>query len=141
MLIYGLRQVERCEERGEFTCPQCQARTTFRLCRVYNYWHIYFIPILRQSLLAEQVRCDSCFTPHPITVLVRHAASVVTSFDAGQSAGPSLEGNFGNVVSLSDAATTEIVRRHREGKFAPDVAVRVMPGDSPANYSVVFDYV
>ena len=142
MLIYGYRPVDRCEERGEFDCPSCKTRTSFALWRTYQYWHVYFIPLLRQSIIQERVRCERCFTPHPITVLANRASSVPSQMEAGQQQfDKSVGGTIGNVVSLSEDAFAEIARRHHAGNFGPDVAIRVTPGTTSSTYCVEFDFV
>ena len=63
----------------------------------------------------------------------------MSAFEAGQPSDGSATGTFGNVISLSEAAETEIVKRRLIGGFSPDVAVRITPDNSDSCYSVAFD--
>jgi Fe-S cluster assembly iron-binding protein IscA len=139
MFLWGSRTVERCEERGDFICPRCRASATYSIWRNYSYLHVYFIPLLRQRLLSEHVVCDSCFTPHPITVLVGRSPRVGSAFEAGQESDGSIQSTFGNVVFLSETAEAEIVKRRLIAGFGPDLAVRITPSDNNVSYAIEFD--
>lgn len=141
MILWGNYDRDRQEESGRFDCPQCACETEFVLIRTWNYFHIYFIPLARQELVAERVVCLSCNCAFPVTVLVGSAKSVPSAFESSQTQTNSLSGNFGNVVELTAAAIAEIRRRHAAGRFDSSVVVRVEPDSWEARkVSIAFDF-
>ena len=97
------------------------------LIRTWKYFHLYGIPVAKQELLGERILCNNCGSAFPITVLAGTAAAVGSQFQAGSGMAHSLSDHFGNVVDLTDAAIDEIRKRHKAGRFDPDVVVRVTP--------------
>ena len=67
--------------------------------------------------------------------------AVVASDEAANSSVCSPTDNFGNIISLTDAAVAEIKRRHKRGQFDSDVVVRVEPDRSEVRkVSIAFDF-
>jgi Fe-S cluster assembly iron-binding protein IscA len=138
-IYWGYFHRERREDSGQFECPRCMAVAGYDVYRTYRYCHFCFIP-LGKELAAEVVRCTACGARHPVMVLADGASRVSSSFEAGQAAGTAVSENVGNVVALTKAAASEIVRRLHAGQFGPDAVVRIPPGECPAEYTVAFDY-
>lgn len=140
MIHWGHYHLERREDTGHFDCPQCEGDQTFTLLRTWNYFHIYFIPLLKQQLVAEKVLCNRCSSAFPITVLSK-AAKTVTAFDADRDGAHSFFDNFGNVIEFTDAACEEIKRRLSAGKFGAEAVVRITPDSmAPNHVGVLFDF-
>lgn len=138
MIIWGYCDRDVNEETGDFACPACGKRCEFTLIRTWKYLHVYFMPLLKQELLGEQVLCSECSGTFSITVLTADARSV-SSFETNDIPDSTAE-NFGNVVALSDSAVDEIRRRHRVGGFDSNVAVRIEPQPGqPKEVLVTFD--
>ena len=74
MIIYGHRQREVDVATGEFYCPRCQARRTFKQKRIERYFTLFFIPLFRIARLGEYVECQTCFTTFKTDVLDSSAA-------------------------------------------------------------------
>ncbi|MBC8353504.1 MAG: zinc-ribbon domain-containing protein [Planctomycetes bacterium] len=83
MIIWGNYDRDRNEDTGRFECPQCGSETDFTLVRTWNYFHIYFIPIAKQQLVAERILCEECNIAFPITVLAGNAQMVESAFGSG----------------------------------------------------------
>jgi len=139
--ISGHYHRQRREAKGRFDCPQCNGTQAFTLLRTWNYYHIYFVPILKQQLVAEKVLCDRCSCAFPITVLSGEAKTVTAAFSAGREGDEPFIANFGNVVELTEAASEEINRRLTAGCFGPETVVRIAPDRMTPNHaSVLFDF-
>jgi Fe-S cluster assembly iron-binding protein IscA len=139
MIIFGHCTSERRETGGAFACPKCQTESTYSMRRTYNYFSLYFIPVWRLDLVAEGVECNSCRGLFPVTVLAGQAGSVSSPFAAGQDAGSAMTENLGNVVSLTDRAVAEILRRHHLGCWTTEAAVRITP-DGNKGFLIGFDF-
>lgn len=125
MLIWGHCNCDRNEDTGQFWCPGCDYECEFTLIRTWKFFHLYFIPLVKQYLLGERIQCRTCKNAFPITVLAGTAAQITSPHDAGSGIARSLSDNFGNIVDLTDSAVDEIRRRHAAGQFDADVVVRV----------------
>ena len=140
MIIWGHYNRDRKEDTGQFQCPQCDSDCDFTLIRTWKYFHLYFIPLVKQELLEERIQCGNCNTAFPITVLAGTAAEITSALVAGSGNEQSVSDNFGNVVDLTDSAIEEIRRRLTDGQFDADVVVRVTPDRSEyRKVSVQFD--
>ncbi len=137
-------QTERCEDSGQFVCPECGARSSYDLYRTYRHFRFYLmiIPIIHsKELFGETVRCKACGVRLPITVLAIDAPVVGSVTDAGTDAGCGISRNLGNVIELSEAAAQEILRRHFSGEFHGKPVVRItLPLSPDEGYMVGFDY-
>jgi Fe-S cluster assembly iron-binding protein IscA len=141
MIIFGHYNRDRIEDTGQFQCPQCNATCDFTLIRTWSYFHLYFIPIAKQALVAERIQCGNCYHSFPITVLAGVAAEVTSAFPADNGIAPSISDHFCNVVEFTDSAIEEIRRRHAAGRFGADVVVRVTPDRSEyPKVMIQFDY-
>ena len=139
MFIWGSYERELQEGTGQFHCPRCNTDRDFTLIRTWLYSHIYFIPIAKQQLLAEHVVCIGCNRTFPTTVLSGEAESV-SCFGTGRFGLSSQADDSRNIVTLTASAVEEIKRRHFEGEFEPNVAVRIEPDiREPNRVSVAFD--
>jgi hypothetical protein len=108
------------------------------MLRTYNYFHVYFIPFWRLDLISEQVVCERCGVAQPVTVLASDAGRVTSPFVAGQDGGGAVGENLGNVVTLTEEAVAEILRRHGAGTWTTEAAVRITPDSN--GYAIAFDY-
>ena len=141
IIFFGTRTRVRREDTGEFNCPHCDFKAGFTLYRTHSYFHIYWIPLVRQGVVAEHVRCDSCHRNFPVAVLASCAAQIDSPFTAGAVSGDSVADCLGNIVSLTDAAAHELHGRIVEAGFDSEVVVRITPDNSHSStYSVAFDY-
>lgn len=141
ILVWGRYNLDRREEEGEFECPRCGTHSTYVVLRTYRYWHIFFVPLIRDEVIAEVIQCDRCWNRYPITILAPNAPAIHSSFVAAQDAGMSLRDSLGNIVGLTEAARLEILRRQCGGRFGNDVVVRVLPPSTRENeYRVEFDF-
>ncbi len=141
MIFFGTRTLTRREDTGEFECPRCGCARNFTLHRVRSYFHIYWIPLFREGIVAEYVRCDSCQHDFPINVLASCAPQVDSPFAAGAATGDSVVDCIGNVVDLTETAAEEMRRRICDAGFGVDVVVRIAPeGSRGLEYRVAFDY-
>lgn len=140
MIIWGHYNRQRPEDTGHFDCPQCDQNRGFTLLRTWKYFHIYFIPIVKEELVAEDVVCQECGGAFPVTVLVAGADDKSYAFMEGIGGPESVLDNIKNVVEFTDAALEEILQRYAMGKFDDDVAVRVEPDRSgPRAVRIAFD--
>jgi len=71
--------------------------------------------------------------------LAMHAEVVGSPFVAGQDAGAAVSDHLGSVVSLTERAVAEILRRHGIGHWTTEAAVRITP-DGRDTYTIAFDY-
>ena len=141
IIFFGTRSRVCREDTGKFTCPHCNSETGFTLVRTYSYFHIYWIPLFRQGVLAEHVQCASCRRNFPVAVLASSATQVDSPFAAGAASGDSLAECLGNIVSLTEAAAQELRDRITKGGFDSEVVVRITPDNAhSAVYSIAFDY-
>lgn len=141
MILSGHYNRQFREEEGIFDCPSCATKSRFGLFRSYRYFHLYFIPLVRQGIVAEWVQCDACKTRHPVTVLGREARMIGSAYDAGHRAGQSVAETIGNIVVLSETAADEIVRLRKTSKYGADIVTRIMPDDArPNGVLIKFDY-
>ena len=139
MIIWGHYNRDRPEDTGRFQCPQCDHDSDFTLIRTWKYFHIYFIPLVKQKLLAERIQCRNCTNAFPITVLAGTAHDITSAFEAGDVR--SISDNFGNVIELTESAIEEIQQRHAKGQFDDDVVVRVEPDRSEhRKVTIAFDF-
>jgi Fe-S cluster assembly iron-binding protein IscA len=132
------------EQTGQFVCPKCLAKAEYGVYVVYRCYHfdILFIPVLwGKDRYSESVYCDACDAQLPLSVLAADAPRVTPGQGGLESSEPGLSQNLGNVVTLTDAAAREILRRILCGKFGPDTVARVAPPDaSGSGYRVTLDY-
>lgn len=141
MFIWGHYNRDLSEDTGRFQCPHCDSECDFALIRTWRYFHLCFIPLARQELVAERIQCSNCNNAFPITVLAGTAAEITSAFEAGGGSARSISDNFGNVVEFTDSAIAEIRRRHKEGRFDADVVVRVTPDRSEfRKVAIAFDF-
>jgi len=129
------------EDYGSFECPRCEREFEYRLIRTWSYFHLFFfIPVCKEHLISEHVRCSNCGEHFPVAVLAA-GAQMVEAGAALQPVDRSVQGSIGNVVELSEAAVEEIRRRHGAGEFEPDVVVRVEPHQTSRHQlKVAFDF-
>jgi Fe-S cluster assembly iron-binding protein IscA len=141
MFIAGTYNRELVEDSGRFDCPCCAQDRDFRLVRTWEYFHLYFIPLAKQRLVAEQVVCGECKQKFAITVLARRAQNGQMIQPIESQIPPSILDHFAKVVDFTDAAVQEIRRRHAQAKFGSEVVVRVEC--EPPDYhkiNITFDY-
>jgi len=146
MLLFHLseHQTEHREDSGQFTCPECQADTTYDLYRTYRHTYLMIlipIPIHSKHLFGERLRCTSCGASLPITALAIDAPVVSSATGVGREAESGISNNLGNVIELSETAAQEILRRYFSGNFQGKPVVRITPPFSPnESYMIGFDY-
>jgi hypothetical protein len=130
MLIWGYNDRERQEGAGQFWCPRCQAEQDYVLIRTWQYFHVYFIPLGKEELVGEHIVCAGCNHTFPSTVLTGEAESILPLGTAGTNLPSSGEDS---IVTLTPSAVEEIRRRHFEGEFEANVAVRIEPDPREPN--------
>ena len=69
MLIWGTRGVTTTSARGEFHCPQCESRQSYKLKKIRKFFTLYFIPTIPLGTRAEYVECQRCNGTYPTEVL------------------------------------------------------------------------
>jgi len=139
MIVWGSCHIECREESGQFPCPQCNQTQTYSVLRTYRYFHLFFIPLCRQEIVAEGVCCEGCGALLPVTFLAASAPTVASQFEASQSGDGAVSSSIGNVVALTERCAIELKRRHTAGGFGQDAVVRVAPGNA-SEYELLFDF-
>jgi len=143
MLIFGYYPSERAEPAGPCRCPRCKRETAFLAYRRFRRSHLYFVPLpfTLRELPAETAECGACGAQYPIVILAAAAGRVGTPLEAGLAVCDGVVDQFGNIVELTDAAASEIIRRLDAGKYDDEVVVRIRPDASHASeFQVQFDY-
>ncbi|BBM82348.1 TerB family tellurite resistance protein [Candidatus Uabimicrobium amorphum] len=74
MIIYGTKGVERTLSRGNFSCPSCTKKRSYRIIEVKKYFTLYFIPIIPLNRLGSYVECLYCKGTFKKTVLRKSKA-------------------------------------------------------------------
>jgi len=60
MIVFGTRGVKSTIKSGDFHCPQCQQRRSYRHRKVRRFFTLYFIPLIPLGKASEYVECESC---------------------------------------------------------------------------------
>jgi hypothetical protein len=60
MIIWGSTGREIVLDRGQFFCPQCQAKRSYKHLRLARYFTLYFIPLFQTQNLGEYIKCEDC---------------------------------------------------------------------------------
>lgn len=81
MIIFGTRPISSTKDRGEFFCPQCEGKKSFRRRRVRSFFHIYFIPLFPVSGGQDYVKCDACKGDFQVAVLDYDPEQALKQFD------------------------------------------------------------
>ncbi len=69
IIIFGTTGITLTKERGQFHCPQCSAKVSFKHKRVRRFFTLYFIPLIPLDLIGEYVECATCQGTFHIDVL------------------------------------------------------------------------
>lgn len=71
MIIFGTTSTRKTLSEGEFHCPQCNTRTSYRERRAKSWGHLYWIPLIPLEEYPPYVECDACngtFVPEVLTM-------------------------------------------------------------------------
>ncbi len=70
ILIWGFRARAKALSTGEFFCSRCGADRSYVLQQIRRWFTFFFIPLFPVGkVLGEQVKCSTCGTSFPATVL------------------------------------------------------------------------
>lgn len=73
MIIFGSKTVESTVKSGRFECPNCRRQEAYKLKNYQQYFHIFFIPLLKMRDLGDELVCFFCSTAYlPGSVLSSH---------------------------------------------------------------------
>jgi Fe-S cluster assembly iron-binding protein IscA len=141
VILFGTCNVERHVDQGKFVCPRCSVSTPYALIRAHEYLPVYFIPILQQRIVAEQLRCLAGNHRFPLTALATTGPLISSQLELFRERTQPTTTSVGNVVTFTLAAVDELKRRHTTGQFSSDAVVRVSPEELDGKgYLVAFDY-
>src|SRR5262245_9185092 len=59
-LLFGTTEVDRVTGRGEFSCPNCDARRPYERRTRQAMWDVFFIPVLPLGPKIERIHCLLC---------------------------------------------------------------------------------
>lgn len=60
MIIWGSRGLTSTVGEGQFNCPKCAAKRTYRLRQVRNFFTLYFIPVIPLDIAGKYTECTTC---------------------------------------------------------------------------------
>ncbi len=60
MIIFGTKTTRKLLDKGQFSCPQCQAPSPFEKRRAKQWGHLYWIPIIPMKEMPPYVECQTC---------------------------------------------------------------------------------
>lgn len=60
MIIWGSRGLTSTVSEGQFNCPKCSAKKTYRMRQVRNFFTLYFIPVIPLNVAGRYAECTSC---------------------------------------------------------------------------------
>ncbi len=60
MIFFGSRSRQIKLDEGQFNCPHCQAKRSYKHMRSTVYFTLYFIPLFPIRKLGEYILCESC---------------------------------------------------------------------------------
>ncbi|MDQ3334481.1 MAG: TerB family tellurite resistance protein [Myxococcota bacterium] len=69
LIIFGTRGVTYGSEGGQFFCPDCEGKESYRHRRVRRFFTLYFIPLIPLDLLGEYIECQRCTSTYKISIL------------------------------------------------------------------------
>jgi len=81
LIIFGTRGVTYSTGRGEFHCPECDARRPYQHKRVRRFITLYFIPIIPLDVIGEYVECQHCRATYKPNVLSYDPSAVKKLFE------------------------------------------------------------
>jgi hypothetical protein len=64
MFFVGSTQLTLTRDTGEFYCPRCAVKRTFKLKVVRQFLTVYFIPLIPLQVVKEFAECASCAHQH-----------------------------------------------------------------------------
>jgi tellurite resistance protein len=82
LVILGTLPVTRTKGRGDFFCPECQARRPYAHRQVHKRFAVFFVSLLPLDQLGEYVECQQCRGTFRTTVLDRDPDHLRRRFDA-----------------------------------------------------------
>ncbi|NLM13965.1 MAG: zinc ribbon domain-containing protein [Epulopiscium sp.] len=95
--IFGIEQKQKeVSDRRNIICPSCEALGSYRLIKVYNYFHIFFIPIFKWNIryYIKTSCCNKMFEINAeIGKRIEDGEPVELKSDALQSLGAAEESN------------------------------------------------
>lgn len=71
MILWGIRYYYWTTNRGTFPCPNCQAIQPYRHRKGRRFIHIFYIPLIPISSLAEHIKCGVCKRRYKTSVLTQ----------------------------------------------------------------------
>jgi len=73
MIIFGSKTVGSTIKSGKFDCPNCRRQESYKLKNYKQYFHIFFIPLLKMRDLGDELSCFFCNTAYlPGAVLAQN---------------------------------------------------------------------
>lgn len=69
LIIFGTRGVTYGSEGGQFFCPGCEGRESYRHRKVRRFFTLYFIPVIPLDLLGEYIECQRCTSTYKTSIL------------------------------------------------------------------------
>jgi tellurite resistance protein len=69
LIIFGTRGVTYGSEGGQFFCPDCEGKESYRHRRVRRFFTLYFIPLIPLDLLGEYIECQRCTSTYKLSIL------------------------------------------------------------------------
>jgi len=73
MIIFGSKTVGSILKSGKFDCPNCRRQESYKLKNYKQYFHIFFIPLLKIRDLGDELNCFFCNTTYlPGSVLAQN---------------------------------------------------------------------
>lgn len=67
--IAGTKGVTTTLAKGEFYCPKCNLKKTYKHNQVHEKVTVFFVPIANLRLLGEYIECQSCFNTYKMEII------------------------------------------------------------------------
>lgn len=69
LIIFGTRGVTYGSDGGQFFCPDCEGKESYKHKKVRRFFTLYFIPVIPLDLLGEYVECQRCASTYKTSIL------------------------------------------------------------------------